>query len=438
LPEDLAAADRLLQLQPRAPLRSALGEREDNEIGGRAGSRGGHFKAQELRRTAGRHVDGRRQANAGKVHHVADALAKRPRSAREQLLLPGDHQLAGRQNLQLAELRLVSSGRQARVARQVADEHAPPGLLGADNRLDEVARQVVPVSNHSRGEPVVGHLRPEVVLVPRQQRVRPVAQVGAHRRAGVDRLIDLADRGGRVADRSDHSAGHHFADERGRSGMLGRKGQHADSSPGRLLQPAEFIPVRRVAVHVGVRAPGAILHRDIGALEVDAGHSGSDPAVLAASLADRSQRAGERGEAIGRDRWEKPRDSKGGRRLDDFRTVFDREPVGAELLAAVAVDLHVEQARRDPGHAARRGVDTSRLGHARPFNANPHWRAGLIPSSDDLHVAFFSVLSRGGMLPRPSERRRSYFDPPARDLPAGGAKTAGVTRFSANQPGRLH
>src|SRR5438132_1251926 len=102
---------------------------------------------------------------------------------------------------------------------------------------------MVTVANQARPQFIRGELLPDVVIMPRQQRVRTIAQVRAEPRAGTDSIANARSSGSGVSQSHDHAAAHQFCNERDRSLKLGGQGDEADAPARGLLQPLELIPV---------------------------------------------------------------------------------------------------------------------------------------------------------------------------------------------------
>src|SRR5215831_11906073 len=110
------------------------------------------------------------------------------------------------------------------------------------------------VANDARPEPVRRELLDEVILVPRQQRMRAVAQVRANSRTGADSALDDARRRGRVPQGHDHAAGCQlFYEWQGAFSFRGQ-GQEADAAAGGVLQTTEFVPAWRADMLAGMGA----------------------------------------------------------------------------------------------------------------------------------------------------------------------------------------
>ena len=207
-----------------------------------------------------------------------------------------------------------------------------------------------------------GELFPDVVVVSRQHRVRAVAEVRARLRAPAltaSRICCAGRRG--VADRDDDAGRRQLLDERDRPGALRRDRDHADAPAGRVLPAVELVPVRVADVLLRVRAARAVLAGQVRPFEVVAGN--------AAGAARRPRRRV-------RSRVAKPwriaskllvmsvgRNAPMPCARHVSATVRTCSGVSAwrvEADAEAAVDLRVEERRRDPLRRVLVGVARSR------------------------------------------------------------------------------
>ena len=105
--------------------------------------------------------------------------------AGQQPSLSGDHQRPVRQDPQLTVAGPIPSGRTPGKTRHVADQDTAFRRLGMHECLDHRRWKVMAVGDQAGGQSVLGQLIPNVIGEDRQDEVGTIAQVRAHRGAGV-------------------------------------------------------------------------------------------------------------------------------------------------------------------------------------------------------------------------------------------------------------
>ena len=132
---------------------------------------------------------------------------------------------------------------------------------------------MVTVRDQAGRQAIVSQLVPDIVAVSVQMDVRSVTEMRAHAGPGVDGRLDLVGVRVGVSDRDEHAAIGRAANERGGFGVFGGQCDQADLAAGRVLQALELVPVGRPTRMQRMCAAGPIDGRDVGALQVDAGHT---------------------------------------------------------------------------------------------------------------------------------------------------------------------
>ena len=275
---------------PVAPI-EIFGQVEEHQVGrlARLQARGG--EPEQKRGPARGHVDGRGEVQAGEPHDVGHSHADRQARAGEQLFLTGDDQAAVGQDFHLAAAAHVTPRRQSGQARDVADQQASLGGLGAQEGLDDFRRQVMAIHDQAGPQPIFGQLVPEVIRMPAEHAVAPLPRWVLESGAGVDRGADLRAAAAGVADRHDHARGDDAGDERGGLVELGGHGDQANAAAGRLLPGLKLRPAGAPAMRGGMGAARPVLGRKVRPFQVDAGRGSGD-------VGPGSQAAADRGHAV--------------------------------------------------------------------------------------------------------------------------------------------
>ena len=206
--DELSGSDGRPNPNARAGLRGR-DDIEERQIGWLARFEAPRRQVKKTRRVARHHPDRGGQIDLRIIDHASDAHTERLRSPGQELELAGNDQSAivedfdfaphgdwsvfrpvrlagaqfiGRKHGPVPFTRHVSTRRLAGLPREITDEHAPLGRLGAYERLDDRWRQVLPVGNQARAKPVFGELIPEVIGMAAHTQVCTVAQMGAEPR----------------------------------------------------------------------------------------------------------------------------------------------------------------------------------------------------------------------------------------------------------------
>src|SRR5208283_3898472 len=108
--------------------------------------------------------------------------------------------------------------------------------------------------------------------MPRQQRVRAVAQVCAQPGAGGNRVPDACPTCCRVTQGDDDSAAGQLLDEAQRALMLGSQRDQANPAARGILQPAKLVPVGWPNMLPGMSAARPVLRRDVRPFEMNGGN----------------------------------------------------------------------------------------------------------------------------------------------------------------------
>ena len=116
----------------------------------------------------------------------------------------------------------------------------------------------MPVGDDAAAEFVSGQLLPDVVGMPRKQRVGSVSQVGRETGAGLDGGVQIVCRSVGVTD-GGHDARFRQALDEGNGPLLLRRQRHQeDSAFGGFLHPEEFVPRGKPDMLQGVGSPGTV------------------------------------------------------------------------------------------------------------------------------------------------------------------------------------
>ena len=219
-----------------------VGQIEQHEVGRIAGRQTAGGRLEQRGGLPAGHVHGRCQIDAGKAHHVGHAHADRQRRAGQELFLTRDDQLSAGQHFHLAPGGRISARRQAGLPRDVAHQDAARGRFGADECLDHFRRQMMPIDDQARRQPVFGQLVPDVVGMAAHRAMRAVAQVRAQRRPGIHGRADLGRVGIHVADGHRDAAFHGAGNERRRLRILRRQRHQPDQAHRRLSASVGTLP----------------------------------------------------------------------------------------------------------------------------------------------------------------------------------------------------
>jgi hypothetical protein len=175
-----------------------------------------------------------------------------------------------------------------------------------------------------------------------------VAQVRREASAGGDGGTDARTRRRRVAERDDDAGSGEFFDE-GQSAFVFRgKRDQTNASAGSVLKTAKFVPGGRADVAQRMSAARTILGADVRPFEMQGRQSASKIGVGGASAMDRGEAVQECFAGIGDEGGTESSDAVTAADGDDAANVVLAQTRRIETDAGAAVDLQIEQGRRDP------------------------------------------------------------------------------------------
>ncbi len=152
----------------------------------------------------------------------------------------------------------VGAGGQSALGDGVADEDGALHSLAPQNALENRGGEMMPVGNDAAVEFVSGQLLPDVVGMPRKQRVGSVSQVGRETGAGRDGGVQIVGRSVGVTDGGHDACFRQALDEGDGPVQLGRQRHQQDFAFGGFLHPEEFVPRGQPDMSQRVGSPGSV------------------------------------------------------------------------------------------------------------------------------------------------------------------------------------
>ena len=226
--------------------------------------------------------------------------------------------------------------------------------------------------------------------------MRGVAEMRRHRRARSHRRGDLLRGSAGVPDAHNNPPSYEGFDEPRRFGPFGRQRDQANQAVSRFLKSVEFLEIGRPHPVVWMRAPRAVLRRDVGPLQMDAfdGLPFGNPFARFRQVAQSGRHVVRR---PGDHRSQKTRDTAGMQLAQRTADVLMRGEGRVEVDARVAVHLKIDPTRRKE----RRIVEPAqhrldRIDRCFERNLDQLTRGNLDAATFHRGAALFTIFSQGG------------------------------------------
>ena len=173
-------------------------------------------------------------------HELSNAISRRDAGASKELRLSGHDDSPIVQNIGFHSSRTVTSDRTATESRDVGRQDESMERFAADNAVKHRCRDMPAVGDHAAGQSIVCKLRPEDIVMTRDQSRAAVAQMRPQRGTCIDCRSNFSGRGRRMPNRNTSSRLHNLLRDINRVWHFRRKRHDAYQISGDLLPSAEF------------------------------------------------------------------------------------------------------------------------------------------------------------------------------------------------------